>query len=294
MKPAPFDYVVPSSVEEAVNLLANDDIEAHALAGGQSLIAAMNMRMARPELLVDLAKLDALDFIREDGDHLLVGAMTTKRSVEFSGLVQALQPLMHAATMLIAHPQIRNRGTVGGSIAHADSAAEYPALALLLDAELTAVGPGGERTIPASDFFISYFTTALEEGELLTQIRIPKMPSGRGWAFREIARRHGDFAMAGVGVTLDLDASGHCANTRVVSFALSDTPLHATAVEEAINGEQPTDSVVAGASRLAANGIDTPMSDVHASVEYRRELATILTERCVGEAVERARSAAAD
>lgn len=290
MKPAPFDYVVPSTIEEAVGYLADEDIESHVLAGGQSLVPAMNMRMARPELLVDLGKLDELDFIREENGSLVVGAMTTKRSMEFSPVVSNTQPLVHAATMLIAHPQIRNRGTVGGSVAHADPAAEYPAVALLLDAEISAHGPSGKRTIPSSDFFITYFTTALEEGEILTQVRIPPMAANTGWSFKEFARRHGDFALAGVGVTLNLDASGHCENTRVVAFALGATPICAHAAEDAINGETPSPELFAAASKKITEGLEDPTSDVHASVEYRQDLASVLGARALTEAVERARA----
>jgi carbon-monoxide dehydrogenase medium subunit len=288
MKPAPFDYVIPSTLDEAIGCLADEDVESHVLAGGQSLIAAMNMRMARPELLVDLGKLDELDFIREEGGDLHIGAMTTKRTVEFSPVVENTQPLMHAATILIAHPQIRNRGTVGGSVAHADPAAEYPAVALLLEAEITAKGSNGERTIAASEFFISYFTTALEEGEILTQLRIPAMAPGTGWSFKEFSRRHGDFAMAGVGVTLNLDAAGHCENTKIVGFALGPTPIRAAALEEAINGERPSPELFAAACHKMADGIEDPTSDVHASVEYRRDLAATLAERACLEAVGRA------
>jgi len=194
--------------------------------------------------------------------------------------------------MLIAHPQIRNRGTVGGSLAHADAAAEYPAVALLLEAEIKAVGPDGERSIPASEFFITFYTTALEEGELLTEVRIPAMAAGTGWSFREIARRHGDFAMAGVGVTLGLDSSGHCENTRIVAFALGDTPVRASKVEEAINGEKPSAGLFASACQHVADGIEDLMSDVHATAEYRQALATVLAERTLKEAVERAKSVA--
>ena len=292
MKPAPFDYVIPDSIEQAIALLANEDVEAHALAGGQSLVAAMNMRLSRPELLVDLGKLDDLDFIRQEEGALTIGAMTTKRTVEFSPLVASIHPLVHAATMLIAHPQIRNRGTVGGSLAHADPSAEYPAVALLLGATIKAVGPDGERTIPASDFFVTYFTTALEENELLSEVQIPAMSANTGWSFAEIARRHGDFAMAGMGVTLELDSAGHCQNTKIVAFALADTPMRATKVEEAINGQKPSSELFASACRQIADGIDDPISDVHASVEYRKSLAGTLAERSLAEAVERAQSLA--
>ena len=287
MKPAPFDYVIPGTLDEAIGYLADEDVESHVLAGGQSLIAAMNMRMARPELLVDLGKLDELAFIREENGALHIGAMTTKRTIEFSPVVENTQPLMHAATLMIAHPQIRNRGTVGGSIAHADPAAEYPAVALLLDAEITAVGSGGKRTIAASDFFITYFTTALQEGEILTELRIPAMAPNTGWSFKEFARRHGDFAMAGVGVTLNLDAGGHCENTKVVGFALGATPIRCQAVEAAVNGERPNPELFAAACAKMLDGVEDPTSDVHASVEYRRDLASTLAERAFAEAVGR-------
>jgi len=288
MKPAPFDYVIPGTIEEAIGYLADDDVEAHVLAGGQSLVAAMNMRMSRPELLVDLGKLDGLDYVREENGQLALGAMTTKRTVEFSPVALNTQPLLHAATLVVAHPQIRNRGTVGGSMAHADPAAEYPAVALLLDAQLEAQGPNGKRSIAASDFFITYFTTALEDGEILTELRIPAMAPGTGWSFKEFARRHGDFAMAGVGVTLNLDASGHCENTKVVPFALGPTPVRATGVEDAINGETPSAKLFAAACKKMADGIEDPTSDVHAGIEYRRDLASVLGARAISEAVERA------
>jgi CO/xanthine dehydrogenase FAD-binding subunit len=288
MKPAPFDYVIPASIEEAVSYLANEDVDTMVLAGGQSLVPLLNMRMARPEMLVDLGKLDGLDFIRETDDGgLAIGAMTTKRSVEHSSLVQNKQPLMHAATCLIAHPQIRNRGTVGGSLAQADPAAEYPAVSLILDARIKAVGPDGERTIPASEFFFTYLTTALQEGELLTEMWLPAFPATRGWAFKEVARRHGDFAMAGSAVTLDLDSSGRCQSTRVVVFALGDTPLRIEKVENAINGQAPSDALFESACLGIAEGVEEPLSDVHASEEYRAELAAVLTRRALREAVDR-------
>jgi len=291
MKPAPFDYVIPATLEEAIGYLANDDVEAHVLAGGQSLVPAMNMRLSRPELLVDLAKVDDLDFIRDESGSLHLGAMTTKRTVELSPVVAHAQPLLHVANMLVAHPQIRNRGTVGGSIAHADPAAEYPAVALLLGAEFDAQGPNGKRTIPVDDFFITYFTTALDEGEILTSMKLPAMAAGTGWSFKEIARRHGDFAMAGLGVTLELDSAGHCQNTRIVPFALGPTPVRATAVEEAINGEAPSAELFERACQKMADGIEDPTSDVHASVEHRRHLSSVLGARALDEAVDRARAA---
>jgi len=289
LKPARFEYAAPETLSEAVSLLQqHEDDDVKILAGGQSLVPLLNMRMARPGLLVDLNRIAELQYIREEGDWLAIGAMTRKRAVEESDLVRLRQPALLAATQLVGHPQIRNRGTVGGSMAHADPAAEYPALALVLGAQIEAQGPNGKRTIDASDFFITYLTTALEEGEILTELRIPAMAPGTGWSFQEFARRHGDFAMAGVGVTLELDASGRCANTKIVPFALGPTPFRATAVEEAINGEEPSPDLFASACKKIAGGIEDPTSDVHASVEYRRDLATVLGARALAEAVERA------
>jgi len=207
MKPPPFEYEAPSTVEEVVALLQQHDGEAKIIAGGQSLMPLLNMRFARPSALIDLGRLTDLDYIREENGALAIGAMTTKRSIERSELVKSRQPLLHASTTWIAHPQIRNRGTVGGSMAQADPAAEYPAVALALDAEFVIVGPDGRRSVAASDFFVTYLTTALEENEVLTEIRVPVLPERTGWSIQELARRHGDFAMVGAVATLGIKCS---------------------------------------------------------------------------------------
>ncbi|UCE87240.1 MAG: xanthine dehydrogenase family protein subunit M [Deltaproteobacteria bacterium] len=288
MKPAPFEYFAPETVDEAVALLAEHGDEAKILAGGQSLMPLLNMRLARPAALVDATKVAGLDAIRETRRGLVIGAMTSKRTVERSALVRERQPLLHAATLLIAHPQIRNRGTVGGSLAHADPAAEYPAVAVALDAELTARGPRGERRIAAADFFVSYLTTALEPAELLTEVRFPTFGDGTGWACQEIARRHGDFAMAGVAVTLKRGRRGRCADARVVLFGVGPAPVRARAAEQLLVGEAPGETLFAEAGRSAGEAIDEPLSDVHASAEYRRHLAQVLTRRGLAEAAARA------
>ena len=185
MKPAPFEYEAPSSVEEALRLLADPAIETSLLAGGQSLVPALNMRLARPERLVDLGRIEGLDAIRDENGALCIGAMATKRSIERSALVAQKQPLLHEATGHIAHPQIRNRGTLGGSMAHADPAAEYPAVAVALDAEFRVIGPSGERRIAAADFFVTYLTTALAEDEILLEVTFPERPAGEGVGFAE-------------------------------------------------------------------------------------------------------------
>jgi len=288
MKPAPFDYFDPRSVEEAVSLLREHGEDAKIMAGGQSLMPLLNMRMARPEALIDLSRVEGLEYIREEGGALAIGAMTTKRAVERSELVRSRQPLLHAATLLIAHPQIRNRGTVGGSMAQADPAAEYPAVALTLDAELRAVGPEGERTIAANDFFVSYLTTALEPAEVLTEVRFPVLAEGTGWAFEEISRRHGDFAMTGAAVTLSVEGAGRCTAARIVLFGVGPTPVRVQAAEQMLVGEALGPTLLEGAGQTVSEALDEPLSDVHASAEFRRHLAGVLTRRALGEAMVRA------
>lgn len=291
MKPPRFEYAAPRSVAEAVSLLQQHEGEAKILAGGQSLMPLLNMRLARPTLLVDVGKLTELDYIRESDGMLAIGAITTKRTVEDSALVHRGQPLLHDATLLIAHQQIRNRGTIGGSIAHADPAAEYPALTVALDAELRAVGPGGTRTIAAADFFVSYLTTALEPAEILTEVRFPMLPARTGWSCLEVARRHGDFAMTGVVATVTLDGRGACSAARLALFGVGPTPLRPHAAEQALLGTKPTEAVFGEVARKVDAAIEEPLSDVHASAEYRRHLAQVLTRRALAEACARAEGA---
>lgn len=292
MKPAPLDYAAPASLQEAVDLLSDSDRDSMVIAGGQSLMPMLNMRLASPELLVDLSRIADLDYIRDDGTRLLIGAMTTKRDVERSALVKDRQPLLHAATLLVGHPQIRNRGTVGGSMAHADPSAEYPAVALATDAEMRVVGPGGERTIDASDFFISYLTTALAPGEVLVEVAVPVLAPGTGWAFTELSRRHGDFAMAGTAITVELDAAGRCRDVRIVLFGVAATPLRLREVEESLSGEMPEGDFFSRAGEAVSIAIDEPLADVQASADYRRHLAGVLARRGLADAVARADGAA--
>jgi carbon-monoxide dehydrogenase medium subunit len=289
MKPARFEYAAPRTLSEAVSLLqqhADDDVKI--LAGGQSLVPLLNMRMARPDLLVDLNRIAELQYIREEDGWLAIGAMTRKRVVEESDLVRRKQPVLLAATQLVGHPQIRNRGTVGGSMAHADPAAEYPALALVLGVELLAVGPGGERRIAAEDFFHGYLATALEPVEVLTEVRVPVLPPGTGWSFVEVARRHGDFALGGAAATVRLDAEGNFSEVRIGLFGVGAAPVRLPEVEQLLAGQQPGERLFQEAGAHASQGLDDPLSDVHASAEYRRNLARVLTVRALGEAVARA------
>ena len=292
MKPAPFDYFDPRTIEEAVSLLQQHEGEAKILAGGQSLMPLLNMRLARPSALIDLNRVDGLDYIREDDGWIAIGALTRQRAIERSELIKARQPLLHTATRFIAHPQIRNRGTIGGSLAHADPAAEYPAVALALDAELVAAGPNGARTIHAADFFVTYLTTALEPSDILTEVRLPVLPGRTGWSFTEVSRRHGDFALAGVAATLTLDDDNRCSAARIALFGVGSKPMRAQAAEELLIGEQPGEQLVAEAALRASEQIEAPLSDVHASAEYRRHLARVLTRRALAEAVARAGAAA--
>lgn len=288
MKPAPFDYAAPVSVAEAVALLDDPDRETVVLAGGQSLLPMMHMRLARPELVVDIGRIPGLEGISERDGHLVFGAMTTKRAVERSELVRRRQPLLHAATRLVGHPQIRSRGTVGGSMAHADPAAEYPAVALATDAWMRTQGPGGERTIAAADFFVGALTTALAEDELLVEVGIPALSAGTGWAFTELARRHGDFAMAGTAVTVRLDTDACFTDVRIVVFGVGSVPARMTAAEEMLHGEHPDAAQYRRAGDAVRDAIHHPLADIHASGDYRRHLARVLTERGIAEAVARA------
>jgi CO/xanthine dehydrogenase FAD-binding subunit len=288
MKPPSFEYAAPSTVGEAVSLLQQHGSEAKILAGGQSLMPLLNMRFARPTALIDLRRVAELDTIREENGGLAIGAMTTKRAVERSAIIESRQPLLHEATLWIAHPQIRNRGTVGGSMAHADPAAEYPAVALATGAEFRAVGPGGERTVAAEDFFVTYLTTALDENEVLTEVRVPALPERTGWSIQEVARRRGDFAMVGTAVTLTLDGTGRFSDARIVLFGVGPTPLRARGAERVVVGEAPGEAIFAEAGRKANEELDEPLSDVHASAEYRRALVQVLTRRGLAEAAGRA------
>ncbi|MCK0508127.1 FAD binding domain-containing protein [Aromatoleum anaerobium] len=291
MKPAPFDYYAPETLPEAIALMArleNEGCDAKILAGGQSLMPMLAMRVARPDALIDLRRLTALNHIAEHDGIIAIGAMATKRAAEESTLIRERQPLFHAATQLVGHRQIRNRGSVGGSFAHADPASEYPAVALVLDMEMQAVGEGGERLIPASEFFVTYMTTALEPGEILTEVRMPMLPAGTGWAIQEISRRNGDLALAGVALTLRF-SGGLCADARIAAFGVDATAVRLTAAEDALAGQKPDAATFARVAAIAAASLAEPMSCIHASADYRRHLIGVLVERTLAEAAGRAR-----
>jgi len=292
VKPAPFDYLAPSSLADALALLQAHGDQAKLMAGGQSLMPMLNMRLARPKVLIDLGGLDELRYIRDAGSHLAFGALTRQRAVERSAEVAARLPLLHEAILNVAHPQIRNRGTIGGSLAHADPASELACVAACLDAEFTAVGPEGERTIPAAEFFLTYYTTTLMEGEVLTEVRFPLPAPGTGSAFIELSRRHGDFALVGVACSLTLNAAGAIATARVALTGVGGTPVRAAATEAALLGAAPEPAALQSAAAQAAEGLD-PDSDIHASADYRLHLARVLTERALAAAAARAKGGGA-
>ena len=290
MKPAPFDYHAPATLDEAVALLTrleDEGCDMKIIAGGQSLMPMLALRVARPEALVDLRLLDTLNYIRDDAGTLAIGAMTSKQAAADSALVKRAQPLFQAATELVGHRQIRNRGSVGGSFAHADPASEYPAVALVLDTEFEAVGPDGARTIPADEFFVTYMTTSLETTEVLTAVRFAPFAPQRRWAIQEFARRNGDLALAGVALTLNVEG-GLCRDVRIAAFGVEATAVRLTAAEQLLEGQPAQAAQFEQAGKAGAAQLDDPMSCIHASSAYRRHLVGVLTTRALGEAAARA------
>lgn len=280
MKPAPFEYARPASVGEAIALLDGGHGGAKILAGGQSLIPTMNFRLAQPSLLVDLADLEELVGIRRrETGGLWIGAMTRQRAVERSELVREAAPLVAAAMPWVAHPQIRNRGTFGGSLAHADPAAELPAVVSALDATMVVRGPDGTRRVPARDFFLGLFTTAVEPGELLVAVELPPRPKGARHAFEELARRHGDFALAGVAVSLTMTEDGVVEDAAIALLGVDDVPVLSDAAHRLV-GRPPGREAIAAMAEETAAALDPP-GDIHATPEYRRHLAGVLVRRAL-------------
>lgn len=288
MKPAPFEYFRPGSVDEALTLLAEHGGDAKPLAGGQSLIPAMNFRLATPAVLVDLNALADLSYIKDEPSGLRMGGMTRQRTIERSAIVSKRIPLIAETMPHIAHPAIRNRGTIGGSLAHADPAAELPAVMLALQATLTVRSATGTREVPAEEFFIGLFTTAVQPGELLTDIHIPSAAARSGFAFQEISRRHGDFALVGVAAAVQLHEDGKCAEARVALLSVGDRPTLAEQAARILIGQIPSPELIRSAADAAATRDIDPSSDIHASARYRRQLANVLTRRALERAFQRA------
>jgi carbon-monoxide dehydrogenase medium subunit len=288
MKPAPFRYFAPRSLEEALAIFAEHGDDAKVLAGGQSLVPAMNFRLAQPAVLVDLNPVVELAFVTAGSAALRIGAMTRQRTVERSAEVARLAPLAHLAMPFIAHAQIRNRGTIGGSLAHADPAAELPAVALALDARFRLRRRDGERWVAAADFYTGLFATALEPGEVLVEIELPAAAPRTGWSFQEFSRRHGDFALAGVAAGVTMGDDGRCARARIALLGVGERATlaerAASLLVGAVASERGFDvAVLQSTAEAVAADLDPP-ADIHASADFRRHLTRVLVGRALAEA----------
>jgi len=283
MKPAKFDYHAPGSIDEAVELLARYGGDAKVLAGGQSLVPLLNFRLARPAALVDVNRIAALSYVREVNGTVAFGAMTRQRTIEFSPVVASRLPLLREATRWVGHLPIRSRGTIGGSIAHADPSAEYPAVLTALGGEVVVQGPRGRRTVKAADLFETYLTTTLAPEELVVEVRLPAMAAGSGYAFEEFARRHGDFAIVGIAAMLVRDGA-RCTGARLAAAGAGPVPVRLRAAEEILERDGLGDAAIEAAAARAAELV-APDSDIHASAEYRRHLTSVLTGRALRRAL---------
>jgi len=277
MKPAPFDYEAPDTLRGAIDLLAANP-EAAVIAGGQSLMPVLAFRLATPGLLIDLRRVPGLGEIAVDDEGVRLGAMVRWRDIEADRRLAAAHPLLREAVAHVAHYQVRNRGTVGGSLAHADPAAELPGVAVTCEAEVTLAGPAGERTVAAGDFFTGPLSTARRADEIVTELRLPYWPAGRHWAFREFARREGDFALAGILVFYDEDQDGTVRNAHVAVIAACQRPHRLAGVETLLNGRTIDGTLIRRAAAAAATEVDPP-DDLHADAAYRRGLVATLVER---------------
>lgn len=288
MKPAPFEYHAPDSLEQALDLMSQYAGEAKILAGGQSLVPAMNFRIVQPSALIDLNRISGLGYVREEDRVLRIGAMTRERELEFNPLISTWAPLLAEAAPHIAHPQIRNRGTIGGSIVNADPAAELPVLMLALGAQLKAKNVSGERWIEAQNFFMGMFTTALELDEILVEIELPASPPRTGWAFLEVAPRAGDYALMGVAALVTLDQNGKCERAKLVYLNAGEGPVEAKEAEKLLIGESLSEGLIESTASKASETELNPFGNIHTSPEFQRRLANVLTKKALKQAVQRA------
>jgi aerobic carbon-monoxide dehydrogenase medium subunit len=287
MKLPPVEYEAPTTVAEAIDLLAEHGDEASVLAGGQSLIPLLALRLARPDVLIDINRVDELSGVSAAGGHVTIGAMTREYVAEESGTVADTLPLLAAALPLIGHEAIRSRGTIGGSLAHADPAAELPAVARALDAEFVVRGPSGTRVIPAAQWFDGYLTTSRRPDELLAEVRFPAAGPGTGVSFEEVARRHGDFAIVGLATSLVL-SDGVITDARLAFAGVSDVPVRAAAAEDLLAGERPSAELFDEAARRGTEDLDPP-ADLHGSSDYRKTVAAVVVRRGLRAAADNAR-----
>ena len=292
MKPAPFEYDDPRSVDETISLLAKYGDECKVLAGGQSLVPLMNFRLARPGRLIDINGVEALGRIKVDNGRLLLGAMVRHAQVEHSNDIAARWSLLHEAIAWVGHSQIRNRGTVGGSVAHADPAAELPCAFAALDARFHVLSKRGPRVLRWDQVFVSEFTTSLAPDELLTAVEVPPQDPSAGVAFVEYARRHGDFALGGAAVSITLARNGTCADVAIALLSAGSRPVRAEEAERRLKGSRADEEDIRQASAAAVHGLH-PTSDLHGSSEYRVKLLQVMTERALTKAAQRATRPAA-
>ena len=285
MKPANFDYHDPNTLDEALGLMAQFGDQARPLAGGQSLVPLMNFRLIRPAHLIDLNNVAGLSYLKMDDGTLRIGATTRQRELERSADVAKRWPLLRDAAGFIGHIQIRNRGTVGGSLAHAFPSAELPVAMVTLEASFVLRSTSNRRTVQAEDFFLSYMTTTLDPGELLTEINVPALPANSGCSYQEVSRRHGDFALAGAASLLALDGDGVICHARLTLTGA--TPIRARKAEESLLGQKPSEALFGDAARRATENLEQD-SDIHASAEYRRDACTVLARRVLTQAAQRA------
>lgn len=286
MIPPQFDYHAPASLEEAIQLLGEHS-DAKIMSGGQSLLPMMKLRLAQPAHIVDIGRIPDLDYIREDDGFLKIGALARESALERSDLVRDRYPILVDTAEVIADPLVRNRATVAGNLAHGDPANDHPATMLAVRAELVARGPDGERTIPIDEFFFGLYMTALEDGEILTEVRIPEPGERSGGAYLKLERKVGDYAVAGAAVYLELADDGTIATAGIGLTNLGPAPIRAQAAESALVGQQPGDELFAEAGQLAADASD-PTADRRGSVEYKKGMARVLTVRALRKAHERA------
>lgn len=292
MKPAPFDYYAPAALDEALSILAEHGDDAKLLAGGQSLMPMMNMRLATPQVVVDINRLAGLDGIARSAEGgLTIGAMARQRTVERSDVVRQHNPLLVDAMPWIGHFQIRNRGTIGGSVVHADPAAELPAVLVALEAELVLRSAEGERVVPADGFFETFLTTVTEADELLTEIRLPAWPAGWGWDIQEISRRQGDFALVGSVAMVHVDDADTCRAARLVLFGVGETPVRVHEAESHLIGQRLDDARLEEVAQIVADALD-PEGDIHASAIYRKEVGGVMARRTLQQARVRSGNAA--
>ncbi len=289
MKPAPFDYYAATTVEQALAHLAEHGDEAKVLAGGQSLVPMMNFRLVQPSVLVDLNPIPDLAYIRPDEDGgVRIGALTRHYQVEMDPLVAARMPLLHEAVPKIGYPQIRRRGTFGGSICHADPSAELVTVSVAMSGRFRLRSPKGERWVPAQDFFIGLFTTVLQPDELLVEVALPALPARSGTSMMEVARRSHDFALVGVAAVVSLDGKGLCRQARLVFLSAGDRPMEAHHAAKMLAGQALTPEAIRAAAETAASEDIDPSSDIHATAEFRRHLAKVLAQRALDQAHRRA------